>query len=401
MDPLISIIVPVYNVEPYIRQCLKSICQQTFKELEIIVIDDGSDDKSGNICDEYARKDNRIQVIHKKNEGLVKARKEGLALARGEYVTYVDGDDWIEPNMVKRLVEILEKEKVDVIIHGRYYDIGETSTKCFHGFEAGRYDRKRLEKDIFPGMIVNHGLMKWGIYPNVWDKLYRKSLLWEYQMQVEDTLTMGEDAACVYPCLLEANSIYILNECFYHYRPRSISMVRSGRTTFNEKDMYRCLYDSVSERLKKFDLPDNLQEQWKDYLLFLMIPRSDILYNNYEKLDYLFPYPNVKRGDSVVIYGAGVYGMKLYEYLKESGFCEVKGIADRDYKNLNTDTISVMAPEKVAEIEADHILIAIIFENTRNAVINRLKTIVKAQKIETIDVELARSSVSWEAYGMK
>ena len=117
-EELISIIVPVYNVEAYIHQCIKSIIEQSYKNLEIILVDDGSKDKSGKICDDYARKDKRIKVIHKKNGGLSDSRNAGITVATGKYIAFVDSDDWIEKNMYEKMYNECEKFGADICICG-------------------------------------------------------------------------------------------------------------------------------------------------------------------------------------------------------------------------------------------------------------------------------------------
>ena len=111
---LVSVIVPIYNVEKYLRKCVDSILNQTYKNLEIILVDDGSPDNCGNICDEYALSDSRIRIIHKKNGGLSDARNAGLDIARGNYILFVDSDDYIDETMVEKLYEALEKEKAEM-----------------------------------------------------------------------------------------------------------------------------------------------------------------------------------------------------------------------------------------------------------------------------------------------
>lgn len=159
MSDLISIIVPVYNIERYLRQCIESICKQTYRELEIILVDDGSTDDSAYICDEYAKQDSRIKVLHKKNEGLVNARKDGLTLSSGQYIAYVDGDDWIEPEMYKHMYQIMVSQSVDIIMCGRYEDTGEVSKAVFHGVPEGRYGKEQLLHEIYPRMIVNQSFL--------------------------------------------------------------------------------------------------------------------------------------------------------------------------------------------------------------------------------------------------
>ena len=397
---MVSVIVTVFNVGEYVSQCLESICNQTYKDIEVIVVNDGSRDRSGDVCDEFAQRDGRIQVIHKKNQGLVRARKDGLLASKGEYVTYVDGDDWIEPDMLRVLVETIEQERVDIVVHGRFFDIGEKSIMFYQGFPQGRYNRERLEREIYLAMIVNKGFMDWGIYPNVWDKLFKREILFESQMAVDEMLTMGEDAACVYPCLLKADSMYILGDCFYHYRQNTTSMVRSRRTAECEREMYRRLYFSVKRSLLEYKNEYRLIDQWKDYMLFLMIPRADVLYEEIEKKDYLFPYPEIKKGDSVIIYGAGVYGKRLYQFLKDTGFCNVKAIADRDYENLSMNDMKVISPDEMDNLKFDHVIVAISFEKARNAVKDDLIKRFGEDKISTMNMEIIRSDETWKAFGM-
>ena len=138
----ISIIVPIYNVAEYLEECIQSILVQRMNSIEIILVDDGSTDGCAELCDFYAEKDRRIIVIHKENGGLVSARKEGLKRATGKYIAYVDGDDWIEPNMFEKMYHILLEENVDIIMCGRYENSVIWERQVFHGIPAGKYDKK-------------------------------------------------------------------------------------------------------------------------------------------------------------------------------------------------------------------------------------------------------------------
>ncbi len=136
MGVLVSVIVPIFNIEPYIEQCIKSICDQSYRNLEIILVDDGSVDRCGEIVDQYARKDERIISIHKKNGGLVSARKAGMKASTGKYVVYVDGDDWIEANYIEELLLVIERENADVVTSGYKNETGQ----AFDGIPTGIYD---------------------------------------------------------------------------------------------------------------------------------------------------------------------------------------------------------------------------------------------------------------------
>lgn len=399
-ERLISIIVPVYNTEPYLRQCLDSILCQTVGNIEVICVDDGSTDTSPQILDAYAATDSRVQIIHKKNGGLVSARKTGLKAATGEYIGYVDSDDWIEPDMYEKLLAALKDGEADIAMCGRFEDTGETCRKVCHGFPAGRYDKRALTETIFPRMIVNSAFFEWGIFPGVWDKLFCKESLEPFQMAVDERLTMGEDAACTYPALLHAESICILDECLYHYRQSPTSMVKRKTDAEVERRRFRLLYRTGLQALECGKTRYDLTDQWKEYLLFLMIPRADTLLEGMERLDYLFPFPEVRRGSNIILYGMGTYGQRLYQFIKESGFCHVAACADRNYEELTKQGIPVISPEKLADYNCDAIIVANSFAGVRWEIKKELAERYPEKKVYLMDETLIRSEDILRAFGL-
>lgn len=397
---LVSVIVPVYNIKDYLGICIESILMQSFKEFELILVDDGSTDGSGNICDAYAKKDVRIKVVHKNNEGLVRARKTGFKQAEGEYIAFVDGDDWVEYNMLEKLYTFLVTEDVDVVMCGRFEDTGGTQRMVYHGIEEGRYDRHSLIHKVYSKMIVNGAFFEWGIFPGLWDKLFRKSCIEQFLMSVDDNITMGEDAACVYPCLLNVDSVYVLRECLYHYRQSVSSMVKSCTDKSLERFRFQVLYKSVADTLKKYEDIYDMSYQWQEYLLFLMVPRADSLYCGIEDLDYLFPFPKVKKGSKVIIYGAGTYGQRLYSYLKKTNFCSVVALVDRNYIELNKQGVPAVSPEKISDYNYDAIVIASSFAKTRNAIYRDLIDIFPKEKVHVMDEDLIKSESTLKAFGL-
>ena len=170
--PCISIIVPIYNIQQYVGTCIKSIINQSYKNLQIILVDDGSTDFSGRICDSYKLIDNRIEVIHQKNLGLVEARKSGLRMARGEYIGFVDGDDYIDENMYECLFKYILKEDADMV-HTGYFcsNENEISSKVDFNTEfiSLEQHRKKLINDI-----LNYDV---NIEPSIWSKLFKRELI--------------------------------------------------------------------------------------------------------------------------------------------------------------------------------------------------------------------------------
>ncbi|MBQ6888563.1 MAG: glycosyltransferase family 2 protein [Lachnospiraceae bacterium] len=396
----ISVIVPIYNVESYVEECIKSICKQTYSAIEIILVDDGSTDNSGSICDEYAKIDTRIKVIHKKNDGLVKTRKVGLQQSKGNYILCVDGDDWIEPTMIERLYSILTEQKVDIVMCGRFEDTGDTHRPVFHGISEGRYNKQALLEKVYPNMIVNGAFFEWGLFPSVWDKLFRRECLEEYQMAVDDRLTMGEDAACTYPALLNVDSIYVLHECLYHYRQSTSSMVKQTTDVELQRKRFSILYSSVNKSFEKYKDIYDLREQWKEYLLFLMVPRADVLYKNIEKLDYLFPYKSVRRGSNIVLYGMGTYGQLLYKFIQSNNFCNILACADKNYLELSKQGLPVVPPDEIGKYDYDAIVVANSFAKVRNNIYKELSIMYSTEKIHLMDEDLIKSDESLWAFGL-
>lgn len=221
----ISIIVPIYNVEQYLIQCIESILEQSLSNIEIILVDDGSKDNSGNICDEYARRDSRIRVIHKENGGLVSARKAGLELATGDYIAYVDGDDFIESNMYEVMYAKAVQENADIVIVGYLADNGQKLSQKKNVIASGVYKGDDMQ-ELYSKMLYSGKFYVPGIIPAVWNKLFKKEVLYDCQMNVPNEIQMGEDVACTYRSIMNAKVVMIDNDFYpYHYRyvPNSMS----------------------------------------------------------------------------------------------------------------------------------------------------------------------------------
>ena len=232
-DKLISVIVPIYNVEEYLHQCIRSICTQTYTNLEIILVDDGSKDNSREICDSYAEMDNRIVVIHKKNGGLVSARQAGVEIATGDYITYVDGDDWIEATMYEDMMSHSDDE--DIIIEGFYYDRDGKLSDGYNRIPNGKYTGEKIKTDILPKMLYSGVFYYPGIYPIVWNKLFKREIIKDIQLDVNPNISMGEDVAVTYFCIQNAESIRLLSSKHYHYRINPKAMTKKYDPRYFEK----------------------------------------------------------------------------------------------------------------------------------------------------------------------
>jgi glycosyltransferase involved in cell wall biosynthesis len=213
MQPLISVIVPVYNVEPYIHKCIDSILAQSYANLEIILVDDGSLDNCGKICDEYAAKNPTVKVLHRENGGLSDARNAGLDIAKGEFLCFVDSDDWCEKEMLQTAFEAMERSKCDIIAYGAFHDFMENEKKFRTIIKEAKCEQKASSFEESLPLLVNESLSV-----TAWAKLYKKKIFENLRFPkgkiFEDTR--------IFPKLFEnGNGIFIISKPLYHYAIRS------------------------------------------------------------------------------------------------------------------------------------------------------------------------------------
>lgn len=256
MIPRFSIIVPIYNVEKYLRKCINSLLEQRYKAFEIILVDDGSPDRCPDICDSYLQKDNRIKVIHKENGGLVSARKAGCEVAIGEYILNVDGDDWVVPEYLKRISDIIDKYHPDCVCFGTKRIENEKVRNCPLSLESGFYDRFSIENIIFPILIES----KEGIYfsPSICSKAIKRKIYTKYQMIINDKIRIGEDQACTKPVIYHSKSVYIMSDCLYCYRINPVSMTKEKKPFSWEVPELLGKHFEKTIRLDEFDFQEQV-----------------------------------------------------------------------------------------------------------------------------------------------
>lgn len=222
--PFLSIIVPVYNVEPYLSCCLDSILAQTFTNFEVLLIDDGSTDTSGAICDDYAKKDSRIRCFHKENGGLVSARQYGFPRAQGEYVTFVDSDDWIDSSMYQSMCGAAKETGADTVCCNYTAVTPEKKIERRDFCKPGPYNKQMLEEQIYPQMLFSGSFFHYGVSPSLCNKLFRRTLLEKHIYNVPLSVKLGEDALVSYICLLDSNVVYFIDKSYYFYRSNNASI---------------------------------------------------------------------------------------------------------------------------------------------------------------------------------
>ena len=266
-EKLVSVIIPAYNIEDYIGRCLDSIISQTYKNLEIIVVDDGSRDHTGDILDNYAKKDRRIKVIHKENGGVSSARNKGIEAAEGDYIGFIDGDDLIESEMYKTLVDLLEEENAD-IAHCGYQMVFPDRVDYYHN--TGKKKIQTTEeglKDLLSGEMIEPGLV---------NKLYKKELI--KNCRLDETVKINEDLLMNYQLFkLSQKSVYY-DITPYSYMIRSSSATGANSLIKKREDALRVL-----NQIKDDCINNNLLSIiYKRYIYLLMaICRDDLKDRSY------------------------------------------------------------------------------------------------------------------------
>jgi len=388
---MISVIIPIYNIEKYIDKCVQSVLNQTYSDIEIILVDDGSTDSCAEKCDYYASIDSRVRVVHKENEGLVKARKAGLLLSKGEYVTYVDGDDWIDSDAYESMHQKVMDYDTDIVVCNHFESVGDNDRLIANKIDKGYHDKESLLLNIYPNMLGGDELYEWKMYTSVCDKLFKREILLKAQLGVNERITIGEDIACVIPAMYEANSVYISDECFYHYRQTTSSMVKKVSDIALERERYSLLNCYMKEVFIHYGCKSDVLQQWINLLLFIMVPRSEQLYDGFENTDFIFPFTNIKKGTRIAIYCAGTYGQRLYNYINSSGIAEIVVWVDQNYVELQKLGLNVESPKILCKKDFDGIIIATMFAHSRKAIFDYISSLRLNVPIGIIDENYLKS----------
>lgn len=376
-EALISIIVPVYNVEEYLVKCIESILNQTYKRIQVILVDDGSTDNSSNLCDSYALTDKRIIVIHKENGGLVSARKAGLKVATGDYIGFVDGDDYIEPDMFEQLYNVLIESDVD-FVHSGYKKneldyIYSVSNACIYCMS----EMNRI--DFYKNMIFDSTNPQY-IFPSIWSKLFRKELILKAYMEVPDCQSYGEDLLALCNCIYNCNKVAVMAEGYYHYRIRenSLSHRKDVKALINE---YR-LYEALCNLFERLNILQECEAVLQKFLANNAIGSiACITGKNVEQ----YRYPNIQKllDKRIIIFGAGKVGRDYYSQISRYNRCRIVAWVDNNYKNFSYDFCEIQEVDTILKVDYDYILIAVMMENMAKTIKKELENKgVEHDKIE-------------------
>lgn len=264
--PLISVIVPVYNKEAYLRECVDSILGQTYKRIEVILVDDESTDGSGAVCDEYAQKQERVRVIHQKNAGPTAACVAGMEQALGDYYMFVDSDDYLEPEMLWEMVERLAGQHGEVVCCNHVVEKQRKTENVKCGVEPGIYEEDRLRQQIKARLI---GQEKKVIPLSRCMKLCEKSLFEGNEGYYDYSLRFGDDTNLMYPVMLASSRVVIMKDAFYyHYRYVEGSLVHSYDEGLFES--VKRLMETVARAAEDKNAPDREKAVAREYCYMLL-----------------------------------------------------------------------------------------------------------------------------------
>ena len=388
-QPLISVIVPIYMIDRYVGLCIESILNQTYKNLEIILVDDGGKDRCPEICDLYKRKDDRIKVIHKPNGGLVSARKAGLQQSNGEYVSYVDGDDWIGPGFIEGLYTAASTSNADIVCAGFTRDLFSRSASFTNTLSSGIYEGEKLI-ELWKNMASTGLYFRPGISTYVWNKLFKREILLDPQSRVDNRISIGEDGAVTYPALLSCSRVAVIDNVAYHYRQREDSMLKQSSGYSAEAQKLRYLYDYLMQWAERTPQELGIKEQIVDYVLSIAIMRSGgrLPQDDYSTFDSAY------YGKNVVVYSAGTFGQQLVNRFRETEHCNVVAWLDDDYWEYRRCCLDVDPVESVSSLSFDYILIATVDELVAVKTERRLMDLgVSKEKLLTITVSDEKRSI--------
>lgn len=379
---IISVIVPVYNAENYLSVCIESIINQSYRNLEIIIVDDGSTDNSGIIADSYAKMDNRVRTVHTENHGLVSARKKGVENAHGEYVAFVDSDDYIECGLYENWYGLIVANQAEMVADGCVicYQDGNMIYKK-NLIATGYYNRSDIE-EIVTYIMFDDDNNSPVVFQSIWSKLFKRELLSEIICDVDERITMGEDAAVVYNYILKADSMVVCNECLYHYMIHENSMTTGINPKIFEQIYY--FYRYMKKRFEEYPENYNLNNQLQKYLIHLI---ETGLRNNFDiYLSWVCEWDMYEVArlthKKLILYGAGRRGKTIYDLLSSiNPLCIVAVVDKQPEKSFMDDSVEVQQISQIENMEFDYIIIAVANETVAKEIKNNLVKTVNPEKI--------------------
>lgn len=370
---LVSVVVPVYGVEDYLDQCIDSLLTQTYRNIEVVLVNDGSTDRCGAICERYASLDRRLRVIHKANSGLVGARKAGVAVATGEYLGFVDGDDWIGSDFVEFLHSTAVSASADLVISGHIREfLGKQEVIPARATE-GTYNRADVLDVLLPTAIYNGVFFQHGVTTYVWNKLFRRSKATHFVRDIDEDIVMGEDAALTYPYLAASDRVVVCGPGHYFYRQRTNSIVKSVPNISKEYARLSALFRYLKRRFTGFVYSKGVLDQLRYYFYAQVLVRSGAVITLPGKSECFIAFPEVTAGQRIVVCSSGSFGQHVVGALRRLGKISITGWVDEDDLESRRLGLPVSSLDSIVTMCYDLVLIAAIDAQYSEALAARLE----------------------------
>lgn len=356
---LLSVIVPVYNSNQYLKKCLLSISIQTYDNLEIIIIDDGSTDGSMEMCKEFAAGDQRIHIFHQERLGVTLARKKGICEAKGKYITFVDSDDWIEADYFEKMMK--NSDDADMMIALRIvWEQGKKYFTLSKSVGEGMYEgeqRGYIWRKMFPITDSNDSIA-W----KLWDKIFKTELLKRGLDNIPNDVYWGEDLCLCVQAMLRSYKIKIVDALGYHYHVNasSITNIFHDDLLLNWHYVYQYLHG-----LLKSDEQNESRKQLLEYLDIFMVlmfrqecPKFFGSVHRTKELFYYYPYYGRLVNARVVLYGAGNVGQSYHRQIMQDGESTLVAWVDKNFCECRARGLDVCSVDLVRELHFDYVIIA-------------------------------------------
>lgn len=392
----ISIVISIYNIQHYLKKCIESVINQSYKNIEIILVDDGSTDESATICDYYAALDNRVHVIHKKNGGSVSARKAGIAIATGKYILNIDGDDWIDEDRIEYLVVkgIMDVRADMIYMHG-YIEEYEGYEGCGHAKFCNAVTEKtyygdEIERQILPlNCGSDNTLFVCQVLFTMWAWAINRELCQKTIQLVDDRILIGEDDMAIWMSLLLAESVTVIRQGGYHYLQRSSSISHTAITQCaNHIESTNILYHKLKHYIEEHSVYYN--ETMHTFSCYIM---KHSLLRHYKlilkKAGFLYPFSKIKRGHKIVVYGAGMMGQELVGCLLNSTDYQVVLWIDQTIKESFLPECRPSPVQGIKMVDYDYIIIAVLSADVSQEIKENLMNMgIPEEKIVGIDPDV-------------
>ncbi len=386
----LSVVIPTFNSRKYVEECVESVLAQSYQEMEIILVDDGSTDGTPEILHKMASGNNRIKLATQKHRGVTSTRKAGVGMASGEYVTFVDSDDWVENKYYEKMMKNIGDE--DVIMAGGH--ISETSAGQnvvqnpipFGLYTGGEGGVERIWKNVFPDMgLTDNSITRF------WDKVCRTSMMKEALEAVPDAVFIGEDRCAVTRVLLHSKKVKVIQEAdFIHHRennPDSLTHVIQEDYLMNMHYVYQFLKNTVAGHPYEIFLKEGIDRYLllsvREHLLkYLGIERSHILY---------YPYYGRLKNAKIILYGAGRVGRLFHRHIIGDGEAELVAWVDRQYSKYQEEGLAVLSPEYVKKMDFDYVILAVYERRVAMEIKKELKS------MGVFETKILWNKTYWEA----